>query len=341
MSSTEEQGEAFNRPDIPPIVELETLAARLDELESAARGRLNPPETEGESPAQGLTDEQLARLTTVASRIGDTAARLTLAAQEIADERADARIKTLRMEALVRFVSGRYFQPRDVKGHLVERGLWDPRDRFTFSEWQRRIEDHLVAQGARTTWIRNGNLRTLGWITPPPEPESEQPAREEPAVETATSEESAPKEIPFSSPSLAPIFKPPESAEEPDEKEFPPSPNVDPAFEEDELRMARGILQYLHDANPAQIAAGLRKRAVANEVRQALHEPHMSADDYLNLIDRLINRGYVQQDLIPPATRSQRHGKVIRPRRRTEMTLDSMLATLRQPHTTSKERGGR
>jgi hypothetical protein len=340
MSNTEGQGEAFNQPDIPPIIELETLAARLDELESAARDRLYPSEIEGESPVQELTDEQLARLTAIASRIGDTAARLTLAAQEIAGERADARIETVRMEALVRFVSGRYFQPREVKAHLVEKGLWDPRDRFTFSEWQRRIEDHLAAQGVRTTWIHNGDLRTLGWITPPPEPEPKQPAREEPAVETAIPEEPALEEIPSSSPPLAPVFKSPESAEEPDEEELPLSPNVDPAFEEDELRMARGILQYLHDASPAQITAGLRKRAVANEVRQALHEPHMSADDYLNLIDRLINRGYVRQDLIPPETRSQRHGKVLRPRRRTEMTLESMLATLRQPHAISRERGG-
>lgn len=367
--STGEQGEVFEQPS-DPLAELETMAARLERLEAVAQDLMQPAEVEAEdahTPPAELDDRQLARYLGVAERIGDVAARLTLTAQTLIEERSGAALEARRLDALVKLVSGQYFRPREVKAHLVERGLWDPNDRFTYAQWERRIQEHAAAQGTRTTWLRQtGGARILAWLAPPPVQESAEekttPTPKESQKSTAEDvasvaqaepesepepgpapEEALPAPPPATPPAspLTPLFRPPE--QEPQQPVPPPtpknesSPDLDPAFDEKELIMARGILEYLHQATPAHVSKGVRKRAVANEVRQTLHVPHTAPDDYLEMIDRLILRGFIQQDLIPPDSGSQRHGKVLRPRRQTEMTIENMLATLSHPHAISQK----
>lgn len=369
--STEEQGEAFEQPG-DPLAELEATASRLERLGVVVQDLMRSAEGEGEDvvPVE-LDDQQLARYVAAAERIGNVASQLTLTTEAIIEERSDAALETRRMDSLVKFVSGQYFEPRDVKGHLVGKGLWDPKDRFTFAEWKRRIEEHLAAQGARTTWLSQpGGARILAYLVAPPiqelaeqkpappepieedislaskskpEPEPEPTPESVPLPEPATLPEREPEEI---SPPAAPALVPPlfrhaeQESPQPAPKPSPKaetSPDLDPAFEDKELEMARGILEYLHQATPAGVGSGVRKRAVANEVRQTLHVPHTTAGDYIKLIDRLVARGLIQQDLIPPESKSQRHGKVLRPRRRTEMTIENMLAGLAHPHAISRK----
>ena len=320
-----------------------------------------------------FSSQQAEHLAAVVERLGETVVRLTVAANAIVEQRMPDAEDTRLMDHILRFVSGQYFTPQQLKTHLIDQGLLERGTSFSWIEWRARIEARMAAQGERIKWLPgDGRTRILAKVVVPKPDEARPELEKSPAQETEKPHSSPPLPTAPSAPVAAVRAKgdaiedvvptpnailagtpepPPTALEKKDgqlatsvaEPLAPPAPKAkerikddsDPAFTDVERRMAGAILRYLQEASPHDIQRGLRHRGVINEVKRAAQIPNKQEKDYHRIVKRLIKRGFVQQDLIPPGDRTQRKGKILRPRRTTEITLDGMLATLAKPYAES------